>query len=54
MPGLGRPEVGDFAFHPNVGIAALNSGTDGAHQIGHAPDAASGRLLKSEAKLVCE
>src|SRR5258707_510717 len=37
VSGIRRTEVGNFAFDPNVRVAALHSRTDRAHQIGNTP-----------------
>ena len=53
MAGIGRAEVGDLAFHPRVGIFALDMRANGRDQFADFPDPALGRA-EAEAHLVGE
>ena len=53
MAGLGSAEVGNFAFHPGVGIFALDVGADGGDQVADLPHSAFGRA-EGESHLVGE
>src|SRR5438309_4589410 len=46
-----RPEIGDFAFQPDVGVFALQSGTYRSNEVAHGPDAPF-RRTEVEGKLV--
>jgi len=49
MAGVRNSKVGDFAFHPAVGIFALDVGADGGDEGADGPDAALWRAkLKAE------
>src|SRR5258708_4863815 len=52
MSGFRGTEIRNFAFHPNVGVAAFHRGADGAHQVGNAPYAPRRLFAKGETELV--
>ena len=53
MTGFGRAEIGDFTFHPCVGILPLDVSADGSDQVMDLPNAPFGRA-EVEAHLVGE
>jgi hypothetical protein len=51
VAGFSGAEVGNFTFHPHIGVAALHGGANRADQISHVPDPPRGRLFKGESEL---
>ena len=47
-----RAEVGDFPFHPGIGVLAFQMGPHCSDEVAHGPHTTS-RNLKGETKLVC-
>ncbi len=52
MAGVGGPEVGDLAFHPDVGVLALERGPRRADQVADAPHPARGGNLERKPELI--